>query len=404
MYSSPLLEFIKFIEPFKTANDRYRMWNSQKTTSQRTSLVSRFFLKNEYYIIFMEIKTEMNSPYGRSYIGSVVPTFMTLREIYEFATVNGLDVFQTMFGDSFSTERLEFSPEDVQYVVETYGRGKCFSHLPFTFSLVGTKKLGIFNIRPESGTYFGGRFTQFFPNKIAKAIEYELEITSLLGTGVVIHPGTCVGSVEDSICGAVRFLDSIVYPKGSKLLLENAALEGNKFASFDNICKMLRLCKHKENIGICFDTCHAFAAGDYDLSRLDEIDRLYSDIEMKIGIENLKLIHLNDSVDDFGKHKDRHINSGYGKIWQSDYVLGYFLGRFIGIPMICETEIADTREIIEKFFPDICPLREPFALISEQFYTLTELGIPPEISRRIVEYFYGISLKGKFQTSSEICP
>ena len=185
------------------------------------------------------------------------------------------------------------------------------------------------------GHIFGERFTHFFPYNIGKAIEYELKITSLLGTGTVIHLGTCIGTIEDSINTAVKFLDSIEYPKGSKLLLENAALEGNKFASLNNIFKIYKLCKYKENIGICLDTEHAFASSCYNLSTFEEIDRLYSDIEMNVGIDKLGLIHLNDSAVEFGSRIDKHMNSGYGKIWKdSDLVLGYFLDKFKEIPMV----------------------------------------------------------------------
>ena len=88
---------------------------------------------------------------------------------------------------------MEYSQKDIRFALQ-FGKStgkKCFSHLPFTYSLVGTKKLGLFEIGPDMGTHFGERFTHFFPYNIGKAIEYELKITSLLGTGTVIHPGTC---------------------------------------------------------------------------------------------------------------------------------------------------------------------------------------------------------------------
>ena len=89
---------------------------------------------------------------------------------------------------------------------------------------------------------------------------------------------------------------------------------------------------------------------------------------MNVGIDKLGLIHLNNSAVEFGSRIDRHMNSGYGKIWKdSDLVLGYFLDKFKEIPMVCETELGDTREIMEKFFPEIIPQNEPLNLILEQY-------------------------------------
>ena len=66
-------------------------------------------------------------------------------------------------------------------------------------------------------------------------------------------------------------------------------------------------------VGVCFDTCHAFAAG-YDLSSLDGVKKTVSDFDKNIGLENLYLIHLNDSKGNVGNCLDRHEHIGKGKI------------------------------------------------------------------------------------------
>lgn len=273
--------------------------------------------------------------------GCILPSFITLSDAFEHANSVGVSTFQIMFGDSTSTDRQVFSKEDIQNAKEKYPTFKCFSHAPFTFSLVGTKARGIFNIDPIEK-----KFIDHYAWRISKAIEHELTITKELRGGSVIHLGTCIGTVEESIDAMVRFIDCINYPEGSKLLLENSAGEGKKIATLDNLNKVYQKCRVKENIFFCIDTCHIFASGEYDISKPQEIDRLYDDIQSKMGISKIALIHLNDSNGEFGSHKDRHSFSCQGKIWENNFfAFLYFLNKFEGIPIVCETDIQDVYQI-----------------------------------------------------------
>jgi apurinic endonuclease APN1 len=273
--------------------------------------------------------------------GCIIGHFLTLSDYFEYAKSVGISTFQCMFGDSISTDRQVFQNEEIIKMKIEYPTFKCFSHLPFTFSLVGTKAKGIFNI-----DLVEKKFIDHYAWRISKAIEQELTITREFGGGSVIHPGGCIGTVEESIDAMVRFIDCINYPEGSKLLLENSAGEGKKIATLDNLNKVYQKCKVKEHIFFCIDTAHIFASGEYDISKPEEIDRLYDDIQSRMGIDKISLIHLNDSKVEFGEHKDRHAFSCQGKIWGDNFfAFLYFLDKFEGIPLVCETDITDVYQI-----------------------------------------------------------
>lgn len=129
------------------------------------------------------------------------------------------------------------------------------------------------------------------------------------------------------------------------LLLENAAGEGNKIGStLDDISQILNLLSPevREHVNVCIDTCHLFAAGDYNISKLSEMKRFFNDFENKIGLEKLKVIHLNDSEKPFACKRDLHSMIGFGHIFSDaegfsslKYLLGVCKER--QIDMILET-------------------------------------------------------------------
>ena len=87
------------------------------------------------------------------------------------------------------------------------------------------------------------------------------------------------------------------------------------------------------NVGICLDTCHINDAG-YDISKFDEFLDLF---DKNIGINKIKCVHLNDSLNNIGAHKDRHANIGYGTIGFDNLINVIYNKRLKGIPFILET-------------------------------------------------------------------
>ena len=182
-----------------------------------------------------------------------------------------------------------------------------------------------------------------------KALEYELNVisnfkTNQNKTGVVIH----VGSHKDKKLGhklVAQCINNINFKKNAMLLIENSAAEGNKLtrtiSEIKSVMNMVNENK-RENVGVCWDTCHGFGSGEYNFSEISEVDRFFSEFDEIIGLEKLKLIHLNNSREKFGSRKDRHagiFRNAY--IWfdENRDVLFYLLTKlkYLKIPFVLET-------------------------------------------------------------------
>ena len=122
-----------------------------------------------------------------------------------------------------------------------------------------------------------------------------------------------------------------------KILLETTAGQGTGLGSkFEELAQLLELIDRPERTGICFDTCHVFAAG-YDISHQASYEKTWEKFSTTIGLENLLAFHVNDSMGDLGSHKDRHEHIGKGKIGLEGFRLLMNDQRFAQLPMILET-------------------------------------------------------------------
>ena len=158
---------------------------------------------------------------------------------------------------------------------------------------------------------------------------------------LVTHPGSHRGAGEEE--GLKRFSESLrtllEETQGAKsmVLIETTAGQGAYLGyRFEHIAEILERVGEEERMGACFDTCHTFAAG-YDLrdpdayhSTLDEFDRI-------VGVDRIKVFHLNDSMRDLGSKVDRHKHIGEGAIGLKAFELLLKDSRFRGLPMILET-------------------------------------------------------------------
>jgi deoxyribonuclease-4 len=165
---------------------------------------------------------------------------------------------------------------------------------------------------------------------------------------LVTHPGAHTGSgVEAGIARFAQSLNEIFdsMPESTTLtLLETTAGQGTALGrSFEEIAAIIDLVEAKERVGVCLDTCHIFAAGyDYRTPELyaetmDQFDRL-------IGMDRLKVIHLNDSKNSLGSNKDRHDHIGDGEIGLDGFRQFMNDPRLAGVPGILETEKDDAGE------------------------------------------------------------
>jgi apurinic endonuclease APN1 len=176
------------------------------------------------------------------------------------------------------------------------------------------------------------------------------QIAKIRGQGVVLHPGCSVNKHKG--CGAIaESINKLEFVNDSKLILENMAGQGSMIGStLEELCLIRNavIPEKRPNVGFCIDTAHIWGKGLYDISKVDEIDKMFQDIDSILGIQNLCLFHLNDSKKALGSNVDRHELIGEGEIWSGRMdVFKYFLNRAKewGVPCIMETEPEDIVKI-----------------------------------------------------------
>ena len=156
------------------------------------------------------------------------------------------------------------------------------------------------------------------------------------------HPGSHVGQgSEIGIQKIAEILnDVLTEEQTTTVLLETMSGKGTEVGrNFEELRKILNLVEKKSKIGICLDTCHVWDGG-YDI--VHDLDGVLNDFDHIIGLERLKAIHLNDSLNDYGSHKDRHARIGEGKIGMEALVHIIKHPALREIPFILETPNDDS--------------------------------------------------------------
>ena len=168
----------------------------------------------------------------------------------------------------------------------------------------------------------------------------ELERCSLLGIkNVVLHPGSHVGlGVKQGITNIANALNMVLGTSDVRVLLETMSGKGSEVGSkLEEIKAIIDLVEDKDKIGVCLDTCHLSDAG-YDISNfdkfLDEFDKI-------IGIDKIYCVHVNDSKNENGAHKDRHENFGLGHVGFDTLINIIYNERLENVPKILETPYVD---------------------------------------------------------------
>ena len=156
------------------------------------------------------------------------------------------------------------------------------------------------------------------------------------------HPGSHVGQgSEIGIQKIAEILnDVLTEEQTTTVLLETMSGKGTEVGrNFEELRKILNLVENKSKMGICLDTCHVWDGG-YDI--VHDLDGVLNDFDHIIGLERLKAIHLNDSLNDCGSHKDRHARIGEGKIGMEALVRIIKHPALREIPFILETPNDDS--------------------------------------------------------------
>ncbi len=203
--------------------------------------------------------------------------------------------------------------------MDKYGLSNLVVHAPYIINIANTTKPEIFQL----GVDF---------------LQNEIERTQALGAkDIVLHPGSHVGAGADKgIQQIIKGLNEVLtHDNDVRIALETMAGKGSEVGrSFEEIAQIIDGVTHNDRLSICFDTCHTHDAG-YNIK--EDFDGVLNEFNKIIGLDRIKVVHVNDSKNEQGAHKDRHENIGFGHIGFDalNYVVHHDV--FKDIPKILET-------------------------------------------------------------------
>lgn len=223
-------------------------------------------------------------------------------------------------------------PADVakfQEIAREHEFGKIVAHAPYTLNACAAKE----NLRDFARNTFSDDLKR-------------MEATP--GNYYNFHPGSHVGQgIEVGIQKIAEVLNAVLTEEQTTtVLLETMAGKGSEVGShFQELRAIMDLVEKRDKLGICLDTCHVWDGG-YDI--VNDLDGVITEFDRIIGLDHLKAIHLNDSLNPLGSHKDRHARIGEGQIGLDALVRVIRHPVLEGKPFILETPNDDegwTREI-----------------------------------------------------------
>ncbi|MCM1301008.1 MAG: deoxyribonuclease IV [Bacteroides cellulosilyticus] len=177
--------------------------------------------------------------------------------------------------------------------------------------------------------------------KSREAFDDEMRRCEALGLDRLnFHPGSHLGRISEQECLdriAASIDRALERTHGVTAVIENTAGQGSNLGfRFEQLAYIIGRVKDKSRVGICIDTCHAFAAG-YDLRTAEACDATFAELDRIVGLRYLRGMHLNDAMKPLGSRVDRHAPLGDGEIgWECFRYIARD-SRFDGIPLILET-------------------------------------------------------------------
>ncbi len=158
------------------------------------------------------------------------------------------------------------------------------------------------------------------------------------------HPGSHLRQIseDESLARVSESINlALEQTKGVIAVIENTAGQGSNLGcKFEHLAKIIEGVSDKSRVGICFDTCHAFAAG-YDLRTKEVCEETFAELDRVVGLQYLRAMHLNDAKSEFASHVDRHHSLEMGNIGRPCFEFIMNDPSFEEIPMVLET-IDDT--------------------------------------------------------------
>ncbi len=174
----------------------------------------------------------------------------------------------------------------------------------------------------------------------------ELQRCAAVGVpALVVHPGAHLGQGEEAgiaaIAASLDAVDAEIGDCPTRVLLEITAGQGTVLGyRLEQLAAIRRRAASQSRLGVCLDTCHAFAAG-YALDTARGWEEFLVEIERTVGFALVGCVHLNDSVGTLGSRKDRHANLGEGALGLEAFRRVLAEPRFAAVPMILETPLGD---------------------------------------------------------------
>ena len=177
--------------------------------------------------------------------------------------------------------------------------------------------------------------------KSREALLDEMKRCEQLGLKMLnFHPGAHLNKMSEEDCMKViaeSINEVLSYSSGVIAVIENTAGQGSAIGyKFEHLRYIIDLVDDKSRVGVCFDTCHGFAAG-YDIKSEEGYEKTFRDFDSIIGLNYLKGLHLNDAKKGLGSRVDRHESIGKGELGMEVFIRMMNDPRFDNMPIILET-------------------------------------------------------------------
>ena len=266
------------------------------------------------------------------YIGNHTTSSKGYENMARQMIANGGNTFAFFTRNPRGGKAKEINEKDIEKFLALAGEhhfGRIIAHAPYTLNACAAKE----NLR------------EFARETMADDLK-RMEYTP--GNYYNFHPGSHVGQgAETGIRKIAQILNDVLTDgQSTTVLLETMSGKGSEVGrNFEEIRAILDLVDKKDKMGVCLDTCHVWDGG-YDI--VNDLDGVLEEFDRIIGLEKLKAVHLNDSMNEMGSHKDRHAKIGEGHIGLEALVRVISHPALQGIPFILETPNDDegwTKEI-----------------------------------------------------------
>lgn len=255
----------------------------------------------------------------------------TIDQAVDRAVESHCDTFQIFTRNPRGWRVSNLEPEEIESFkskLKQHNIGPVVSHMPYLPNLSSPK--------------------DDFYEKSVEALVGEVERCTLLKIQyIVIHLGSHLGLGREAglkrLVGALNL--ATVKVKGDlRILLENTAGQANSMGSkFEELREIIDRSRHPKRLGVCLDSCHLYASG-YDLHTSKSVKATLERFEDIVGVEELKVVHLNDSKNGLGSGLDRHEHIGMGYIGQEGFRALLHHPSIRELPLILETPIDERRD------------------------------------------------------------